>query len=174
MVPYCPLVKFTGYLTTIFKRITMLNKAMLIGHLGSDPEIRYSTNGTPVVSVSLATNKKTRNKATGELKDHTEWHDLIFFGKLAETVEEHLSKGSRIYAEGEMQTKKWHDKKNNVDRYSTEIVLSNMSMLSMFIATRQPEQTTTDPRPDEAKVAPDVQRDEYQNETVFVETIPTT
>ena len=105
-----------------------LNKVMLIGNLGSDPEIRYTAAGAPVANISLATAESWRDKDNGELREKTEWHRVVFFGKVAETVEKYVSKGSQIYVEGKLQTRKWQDKEGN-DRYTTEIIAGEMRML---------------------------------------------
>ena len=105
-----------------------VNKVILIGNLGNDPETRYTAGGAAVANVSLATTDSWKDKETGEQQDRTEWHRLVFFGRLAEIVSEYLHKGSQIYIEGRLQTRKWQDKDGN-DRYTTEIVASEMQML---------------------------------------------
>jgi len=105
-----------------------VNKAILIGHLGRDPEIRYSPNGAAVANVSMATTESWRDKQSGEQQEKTEWHRVVFFGRLAEIVGEYLKKGSQVYVEGRIQTRKWQDKEGN-DRYSTEVVANDMQML---------------------------------------------
>jgi len=105
-----------------------INKVILIGNLGRDPEVRYTPNGTAVANVSLATSDSWKDKQTGEMQDRTEWHRVVFFSRLAEIVSEYLKKGSKIYVEGRLQTKKWQDQNGN-DRYTTEIVANEMQML---------------------------------------------
>jgi len=105
-----------------------INKVILIGNLGNDPEVRYTAGGAAVANVSLATTDTWRDKNTGEQQERTEWHRVVFFGRLAEIVGEYLKKGSQIYVEGRLQTRKWQDKDGN-DRYTTEIVASEMQML---------------------------------------------
>ncbi|MEE2984108.1 MAG: single-stranded DNA-binding protein [Pseudomonadota bacterium] len=105
-----------------------INKATLIGNLGADPEIRYTTNGSAVANVRLATAESWRDKETGEQQERTEWHRVVFFGRLAEIVEQYLRKGSQVYVEGRIQTRKWQDRDGN-DRYTTEIVANEMQML---------------------------------------------
>ena len=105
-----------------------LNKVMLIGNLGADPEMRYTGNGNAVGNVRLATAESWRDRESGEQQERTEWHRVIFFGRLAEIVGEYLRKGSQIYIEGRLQTRKWQDREGN-DRYTTEIVASEMQML---------------------------------------------
>lgn len=105
-----------------------VNKVILIGNLGNDPEVRYTPNGNAVASISLATSETWRDKQSGELQDRTEWHRIVFFNRLAEIVGEYLHKGSKIYIEGSLRTRKWQDK-NNIDRYTTEIIAGEMHML---------------------------------------------
>lgn len=100
-----------------------VNKAILIGHLGRDPEIRRTANGDPVANFSLATSESWRDKASGERKERTEWHRVVIFNTgLAEVAEKYLKKGSKVYVEGAMQTRKWTDK-NGIERDTTEVVL---------------------------------------------------
>ncbi len=105
-----------------------LNKVMLIGNLGADPEVRYTAGGAAVANVRLATADTWRDKDSGETQERTEWHRVVFFGRLAEIVEQYVKKGSQIYIEGRLQTRKWQDKDGN-EKYSTEIVASEMQML---------------------------------------------
>jgi single-strand DNA-binding protein len=104
-----------------------VNKVILIGRLGKDPEVRYMTSGEAVANVSLATSEQWKDKA-GEKQDRTEWHNLVFYKRLAEVVGEYLAKGSLIYVEGKIQSRKWQDKEGK-DRYTTEIVCHEMRML---------------------------------------------
>jgi len=106
----------------------MLNKVTLIGRLGSDPEVRYMPTGGAVTNVSLATSRRWKDKNTGERREETEWHRIVFFSKLAEIVGEYLKKGSQVYVEGRIQTNKWQDKEGK-DRYTTEIIADQMQML---------------------------------------------
>ncbi len=105
-----------------------LNKVMLIGNLGADPDIRYSASGSAIANVSIATTDSWRDKNTGEQQDRTEWHRVVFFGKLAEIVQQYLKKGATIYVEGRLQTRKWQGK-DGQDRYTTEVVAAEMTML---------------------------------------------
>lgn len=105
-----------------------INKVILIGNLGNDPEVRYTPNGSAVANITLATSETWRDKQSGELQDRTEWHRVVFFGRLAEIVGEYLRKGSKIYVEGSLRTRKWQDK-NGVDRYTTEIIANEMHIL---------------------------------------------
>jgi single-strand DNA-binding protein len=105
-----------------------INKVILIGNLGNDPEVRYTAGGAAVANISLATTDSWRDKESGEQQERTEWHRIVFFGRLAEIVGEYLRKGSQVYVEGRLQTRKWQDKEGN-DRYTTEIVANEMQML---------------------------------------------
>ena len=105
-----------------------VNKAIIVGTLGQDPEVRYTASGSAVANISVATNESWRDKATGEMQERTEWHRIVVFGKLAEIAQQYLKKGSQAYFEGRIQTRKWQDQSGN-DRYSTEIVANEMQML---------------------------------------------
>lgn len=105
-----------------------INKVILIGNLGNEPEVRYMPSGGAVVNLSIATSSSWKDKDSGEMKERTEWHKVVFFNRLAEIVGEYLKKGSKIFVEGSLKTKKWTDK-NNQERYTTEIIASNMQML---------------------------------------------
>jgi single-strand DNA-binding protein len=106
----------------------MLNKVTLIGRLGADPEIRYMPSGNAVANLSLATNLNWKDKQTGEKKESTEWHRVVFFDRLAEIVGEFLKKGSLVYIEGRLKTRKWQDQGGH-ERYTTEIIATEMKML---------------------------------------------
>jgi single-strand DNA-binding protein len=102
-----------------------VNKVILVGNLGKDPEVRRMTSGDPVVNLSVATSETWRDKASGERKEKTEWHRVVIFNKnLAEVAEKYLRKGSKVYVEGQLQTRKWTDK-DGAEKYSTEVVLQN-------------------------------------------------
>jgi len=105
-----------------------VNKVTLIGNLGADPEVRATSSGSRVANISLATAESWMDKNTGQRQDKTEWHRVIFFNRLAEIVEQYLTKGSQVYIEGRLQTRKWQDQ-NGQDRYTTEIVANEMQML---------------------------------------------
>src|SRR6195256_5864462 len=110
-----------------------VNKVILVGNLGKDPEVRRMQNGNPVVNLSVATSESWRDKATGERKEKTEWHRVVIFSEgLAKVAEQYLKKGSKVYLEGALQTRKWQDK-DGQDRYSTEVVLQGFnSTLTML------------------------------------------
>jgi single-strand DNA-binding protein len=102
-----------------------VNKVILVGNLGKDPEVRRTTAGDPIVNLSLATSESWRDKASGERKEKTEWHRVVIFNKnLADVAEKYLRKGSKVYVEGQLQTRKWTDK-DGAEKYSTEVVLQN-------------------------------------------------
>jgi len=102
-----------------------VNKVILVGNLGKDPEVRRLTSGDPVVNLSIATSESWRDKASGEKKEKTEWHRVVIFNKnLAEVAEKYLRKGAKVYVEGQLQTRKWTDK-DGAEKYSTEVVLQN-------------------------------------------------
>lgn len=105
-----------------------VNKVILIGNLGAEPEVRFMPNGNAVANVSLATSSSWRDKQSGEMQERTEWHRIVFFNRLAEIVKDYVHKGSRIYIDGSLRTRKWQDK-SGVDRYTTEIVANEMQML---------------------------------------------
>ena len=104
------------------------NKVILIGNLGKDPELKFLPSGKPVANFSIATSEKWKDKSTGETKEQTEWHSIVIFGKLAEICGQYLKKGSSVFVEGRLQTRKWQDK-NGQDRYTTEIIANEMKML---------------------------------------------
>lgn len=105
-----------------------INKVFLLGNLGADPDIRYTSGGSAVANLSVATGENYKDKDTDEWKERTEWHRIVLFGRLAEVAEKYLTKGARIHIEGRLQTRKWEDRDGN-DRYTTEIVGNNMIML---------------------------------------------
>lgn len=105
-----------------------INKVILIGNLGKDPETRYMPSGGAVANVTIATSDSWKDKQSGQMQERTEWHNVVFFNRLAEIAGEYLKKGSKVYVEGRLQTRKWQDKNGN-DRYTTEIVASEMQML---------------------------------------------
>lgn len=105
-----------------------INKVILVGNLGKDPEIRYVASGGAVANLNIATSESWKDKTTGEKQERTEWHRVVFFGKLAEIANEYLKKGAQIYVEGRLQTRKWQDKSGQ-DRYTTEIIGSELQML---------------------------------------------
>lgn len=112
-----------------------VNKVILVGHLGQDPEMRYIPNGAAVATLNLATSDSWRDKQTGESKEKTEWHRVVLFGKLAEVAGEYLRKGSQVYIEGQLRTRKWQDQAGQ-DRYTTEVVV-NVGGTMQMLGSRQ-------------------------------------
>ncbi len=122
-----------------------INKVILVGNLGSDPEIRYMPNGGAVATITIATSETWRDKATGEQREKTEWHRVVIFGKLANVAGEYLRKGSQVYIEGQLQTRKWQDQSGQ-DRYTTEVVVQGYGAVMQMLggrannAPQQPQQ----------------------------------
>ena len=106
-----------------------VNKVIIVGNLGKDPEKRFMPNGKAVTSFSVATSESWKDKQTGSMQERTEWHRVVVFGGLAEVAAEYLLKGSKVYLEGKLRTRKWQDKDTGADRYSTEILMDEMQML---------------------------------------------
>ena len=105
-----------------------LNKVLIIGNLGADPEIKYTQAGSPVANLSIATSERWKDKTTGEQKEQVEWHRVVIFGRLAEIAEQYLKKGSKIFVEGKLQTRDWEDSEGK-KRYTTEVIAREMTML---------------------------------------------
>ncbi len=116
-----------------------INKVILVGNLGKDPEVRYLPNGGAVANITLATADSYKDKNTGQMVDKTEWHRVVFFGKLAEIVGEYLRKGSQVYVEGKLQTRKWTDQQGQ-DKYTTEIVVDQFGGQMQMLGARQDSQ----------------------------------
>ena len=114
-----------------------VNKVILVGNLGRDPETRYMPDGAAITNVSVATSFQWNDKASGEKKEETEWHRVVFRGKLAEIAGEYLKKGSQVYVEGRLRTRKWQDKEGQ-DRYTTEVVAERMQMLGARAGAGEP------------------------------------
>jgi single-strand DNA-binding protein len=128
-----------------------INKVILIGNLGADPETRYTASNDAVTNIRIATTETWKDKS-GEKQERTEWHNVVFFGKLAEIAGEYLKKGRQVYVEGSLRTRKWQDK-NGQDRYTTEVVASDMKMLgsrsggTSFEVVDQPDAAAAKPGP---------------------------
>ena len=123
-----------------------INKAILVGNLGADPEIRKTNEGKPIASLRVATSETWKDKSTGEKKEKTEWHRVVIFNEpLAKFAEQYLKKGAKVYVEGNIRTRKWNDSKDGIDRWSTEIVLSGFGAILQSLdrapggGNRQPE-----------------------------------
>lgn len=106
-----------------------VNKVIIVGNLGRDPEVKYSPDGAAICNVSIATTSQWKDKSSGERREETEWHRVVFYNRLAEIAGEYLKKGRSVYVEGRLKTRKWQDKDTGADRYSTEIVADQMQML---------------------------------------------
>ena len=128
-----------------------INKVILVGNLGADPETRYMPSGSAVTNIRIATTESWKDKDTGDQQERTEWHSVAFFGRLAEIVAEYLRKGSQVYIEGKLRTRKWQDREGN-DRWSTEVVANEMQMLGGRPGSNAPAQA---PAPAAAQVGPD-------------------
>lgn len=108
-----------------------VNKVILVGNLGNEPDVRYTQSGDAMATISIATSEAWRDKNTGEQKEVTEWHRVVFFGKLAEIVKQYLHKGSKVYVEGQLRTRKWQDK-DGQDRYTTEVFVGMNGTMQML------------------------------------------
>ena len=129
-----------------------VNKAIIVGNLGGDPETKYMPSGSAVTNFTVATNESWKDKQTGEKKERAEWHKIAMFGRLAEIAAEYLTKGSMVYVEGKLRTRKWQDKEGN-DKYTTEIIADEMQMLGgkgggSKTASSKPERSP-EPAPDD-------------------------
>jgi len=129
-----------------------VNKVILVGNLGRDPETRYSPDGAAITNVSVATTSQWKDKNTGEKREETEWHRVAFFGRLAEIAGEYLKKGSQVYIEGRLRTRKWQDK-DGQDRYTTEIVADVMQMLGSRQGAGSPPEDDSRPQRSATKPA---------------------
>lgn len=120
-----------------------VNKAIVVGNVGQDPEVRYMPNGNAVANISVATSESWKDKNTGDQQERTEWHRVVFFNRLAEIVEQYVNKGSKLYVEGRLQTRSWEQ--DGVKRHTTEIVASEMQMLDSRSADSNQGHTTNQP-----------------------------
>lgn len=112
-----------------------INKVILVGNLGQDPEVRYMPSGGAVTNITLATSDRWRDKQTGEEKERTEWHRVVFMGKIAEIAGEYLKKGAQVYVEGKLQTRKWQDQ-SGVERYTTEVLVDSFNGVMQMLGNR--------------------------------------
>lgn len=113
-----------------------INKVILVGNLGNDPDVRYMPNGTAVANITVATSDSWRDKATGQQREKTEWHRVVLFGKLAEVTGEYLKKGSQVYIEGQLQTRKWQNQ-NGQDQYTTEVVVQGFNGVMQMLGGKR-------------------------------------
>lgn len=129
-----------------------VNRAIILGNLGKDPEVRYMASGSAVTSITVATSESWKDKQTGEKEERTEWHNITAFGKLAEIMEKYLKKGSKVYIEGKIQTDKYE--KDGVTKYSTKIIARDLQMLDSKQASSEPAQQAA-PQPSNQQAASD-------------------
>lgn len=122
-----------------------VNKAIILGNVGQDPEVRFLPNGNPVANLSVATSEAWTDKQSGQKQERTEWHRVVAFNKLAEIIQQYVKKGSKIYIEGKIQTRKWQGQ-DGQDRYSTEIVANDMQMLDSRQGGQPPQQGSQPPQ----------------------------
>lgn len=139
-----------------------VNKVIIIGNLGQDPDTRYMPSGSAVTNLRVATNESWKDKQTGEQKDRTEWHNVAMFNRLAEIAAEYLRKGSQVYIEGKLRTRKWQDKQGN-DRYTTEIVADEMQMLGGRSGAGAPAMND----PGDSRPAPRASADDFDDDIPF-------
>ena len=130
-----------------------INKVIIVGNLGADPETRYMPSGSAVTNMTVATNESWKDKQTGEQKDRTEWHKVAMFNRLAEVAAEYLRKGSQVYIEGKLRTRKWQDRDGN-DRWTTEIIADEMQMLGSRGGAGGSAPMSQDPGPSSASPQP--------------------
>ena len=131
-----------------------INKVILIGRAGKDPEMKYAPSGTAIANFTMATNERTKDK-DGNFTDHTDWHRVVAFGRTAEVAGEYLTKGKLVYVEGRLQTRSWEDKEGQ-KRYTTEIVCNNMQLLG----SKSDNDSRTDSAPENTEAAPDSTKEE--------------
>ena len=122
-----------------------VNKVIIVGTLGNDPEVKYSASGSAIANLSVATSEQWKDKQTGEKKEQTEWHRVVIFGKLAEVAGEYLRKGSQVYIEGQLRTRKWTDS-NGVDKYTTEIVIPQIGGVMQMLGGKRDDSGQQQPR----------------------------
>lgn len=136
-----------------------VNKVILVGTLGRDPEMKYAANGNAIATLSVATSEQWNDKSTGQKQEKTEWHRVVIFGKLAEIAGQYLTKGSQVYLEGKLQTRKWQDQNTGQDRYSTEVVLSGFDgTMQMLGGNRQGDAPFSQQQPAMAQNNPGMQQ----------------
>ena len=150
-----------------------INKVILVGNLGAKPEVKYASNGNAISNLSVATSESWTDKSTGQKQERTEWHRVSLFGKLAEIAGQYLDKGSKVYVEGKLQTRKWQDQ-NGQDRYTTEVVVSGFNG-TLQMLDRRDDSSTTAPAPSkdvaekgqsEPNITP-VSKDEFEDDIPF-------
>ena len=143
-----------------------INKVILVGNLGADPETRYMPSGSAVTNLSVATSESWKDKQTGEQKDRTEWHKVVMFDRLAEIAAEYLRKGSQVYIEGKLQTRKWQDRDGN-DRWTTEVRANEMQMLGGRGGGGGSAPMSSDSRPASSSPPPQPGPDDFDDDIPF-------
>ena len=152
-----------------------INKVILVGNLGAKPEIKYASNGNAISNLSIATSESWTDKSTGQKQERTEWHRVSLFGKVAEIAGQYLDKGSKVYVEGKLQTRKWQDQ-NGQDRYTTEVVISGFNGTLQMLdrrddmnsnATSQQTQPQSQSTPKPAQTITPVAPDEFEDDIPF-------
>jgi len=148
-----------------------INKVILVGNLGAKPEVKYASNGNAISNLSVATSESWTDKSTGQKQERTEWHRVCLFGKLAEIAGQYLDKGSKVYVEGKLQTRKWQDQ-NGQDRYTTEVVVSGFNGTLQMLDRRDgssssaPSEDVTEKSKPEPSITP-VSKDEFEDDIPF-------
>ena len=148
-----------------------INKVILVGNLGAKPEVKYASNGNAISNLSVATSESWTDKNTGQKQERTEWHRVSLFGKLAEIAGQYLDKGSKVYVEGKLQTRKWQDQ-NGQDRYTTEVVVSGFNGTLQMLDRRDdssssaPSENVTVKDQTETSITP-VSKDEFEDDIPF-------
>jgi len=150
-----------------------INKVILVGNLGAKPEVKYASNGNAISNLSVATSESWTDKSTGQKQERTEWHRVSLFGKLAEIAGQYLDKGSKVYVEGKLQTRKWQDQ-NGQDRYTTEVVVSGFNGTLQMLdrrndsssSTPAPSKDATEKSQIEPSITP-VSKDEFEDDIPF-------
>ena len=136
-----------------------VNKVILLGRVGSDPEVKYMPSGNAVVNISLATNRKFKNQESGSYEDKTEWHRVVFFNKPAETIGQYVKKGQQLYVEGRLQTRKWQDK-DGVEKYSIDIISDNFTFIGSKSDSGSNEQFSKEKNNDDFNQATSTNQDD--------------
>ena len=148
-----------------------INKVILVGNLGQDPEVRYMPNGSAVANFSVATSESWKDKQTSEQKYRTEWHRVVVFGKLAEIAGEHVKKGTQVYLEGQLQSRKWQDQSGQ-DRYTTEVVINPIGGTLQILGTHSASENQQQPNNSQSTIVPPLPSPPSLPETDFDDNIP--
>ena len=143
----------------------MINKVILVGNLGREPDVKFTSDGKAIANLAVATSESWKDKTTGQKQEKTEWHRVVIFGRLADIAQKFLHKGSKVYIEGQLRTRKWD--KNGVDQYTTEVVLSGFNSILQMLnkVTEEPSQEEAEEKPPEEKIKP-VDTDDFEDEDI--------